>query len=111
MTGREALARLGSDQVVTYPLTIPEGWTFAEMRARLNEADKLVHETAGMSDAEIMAALGRDDEHPEGWFFPDTYRYHKGVTDMEILRRLTSAWKHPRGSLGRPRQGSPVAHR
>lgn len=87
MTGREALARLGSDQVVTYPLTIPEGWTFAEMRARLNEADKLVHETAGMSDAEIMAALGRDDEHPEGWFFPDTYRYHKGVTDMEILRQ------------------------
>ncbi|WP_168014231.1 endolytic transglycosylase MltG [Halomonas salinarum] len=87
MTGREALARLGSDQVVTYPLTIPEGWTFAEMRARLDEADKLTHESEGMSDAEIMAALGREGEHPEGWFFPDTYRYHKGVSDLDILRR------------------------
>ncbi|WP_192036638.1 endolytic transglycosylase MltG [Halomonas sp. YLGW01] len=87
MTGREALALLGSDQVVTYPLTIPEGWTFAEMRARLEAADKLVQETDGMSDAEVMAELGREGEHPEGWFFPDTYRYHKGVSDLDILRQ------------------------
>ncbi|WP_458526381.1 endolytic transglycosylase MltG [Onishia taeanensis] len=110
MTGREALALLGSDQVVTYPLTIPEGWTFAEMRARLEQAEKMVQETDGMSDAEIMAALGREGEHPEGWFFPDTYRYHKGVSDLDILRQahermetiLTEVWEGRDEALNLP---------
>lgn len=85
MSGRELLALLGSDQVVTYPLTIPEGWTFRQMRQRLASAPKLNHRTADLSDAQVMALLGREEVHPEGWFFPDTYRYHKGMSDIEIL--------------------------
>lgn len=87
MSGRELLALLGSDQVVTYPLTFPEGWTFRQMRALLAAAPKLEQRTADLSDDEIMALLGSEGEHPEGWFFPDTYRYHKGVSDLEILRQ------------------------
>ncbi|MDC8804291.1 endolytic transglycosylase MltG [Halomonas pacifica] len=87
MSGRELIGLLGSDRVVTYPLTIPEGWTFRQLRQALAEAAKLDHETAGLSDAEVMALLGREGEHPEGWFFPDTYRYHKGLSDLEILRQ------------------------
>jgi UPF0755 protein len=85
MTGRELIALLGSDRVVTYPLTIPEGWTFRQMRDLLDDAPKLDHRTEGLSDAEVMALLDREGQHPEGWFFPDTYRYHKGVSDLEIL--------------------------
>ena len=81
------VALLGSDRVVTYPLTIPEGWTFRQMRALLDGAPKLENRTAGLSDEEVMALLDREDVHPEGWFFPDTYRYHKGVSDLEILRQ------------------------
>ncbi|WP_206019078.1 endolytic transglycosylase MltG [Salinicola acroporae] len=100
MSGRQLIAHLSSDQVVTYRLTIPEGWTFRQMRALLDKASKLDHRTAAMSDEEIMAALGHEDTFPEGQFFPDTYRYHKGVTDLEILRRafdrmqqtLASVW-------------------
>jgi UPF0755 protein len=87
MSGRELIALLGSDRVVTYPLTIPEGWTFRQMRELLDAAPKLENRTAGMSDAEVMALLDREGQHPEGWFFPDTYRYHKGMSDLEILRQ------------------------
>ncbi|WP_163559091.1 endolytic transglycosylase MltG [Halomonas sp. NO4] len=87
MDGRELLALLGSNQVVTYPVTIPEGWTFAQVRAALAEAPKLTQRTAELSDAEVMARLDREGKHPEGWFFPDTYHYHKGMSDLEILRQ------------------------
>ena len=100
MSAREALALLGSDNVVSYSLTIPEGWTFAQMRAELNAAAKLENRTVAMSDAEVMAELGYPDQYPEGRFFPDTYRYHKGVSDLDILaqayqrmqRTLESIW-------------------
>jgi len=87
MNGRQLIAHLSSDQVVTYRLTVPEGWTFKQMRRLLDQAPKLDHRTRKMSDEEIMAALGHPETYPEGQFFPDTYRYYKGVTDIELLRR------------------------
>lgn len=87
MNGLEMMALLGSDDVVSYPLTIPEGWTFKQMRELLNTAPKLEHRTADMSDAEVMTLLDREGTFPEGWFFPDTYRYHMGMSDVDILRQ------------------------
>lgn len=100
MTGLELFEMLDAHQVVTYALTIPEGWTFARMRDALESAEKLDHQLNGLSDDDVMTLLGREDEHPEGRFFPDTYRYHKGVSDTEILRlglvnmdeRLEAVW-------------------
>ncbi|BBI73827.2 MULTISPECIES: endolytic transglycosylase MltG [Halomonadaceae] len=85
MSGREVMALLGSNNVVTYSLTVPEGWTFRQMRALLNSAPKLEHRTADMSDEEVMTLLDREGTFPEGWFFPDTYRYHLGMSDVDIL--------------------------
>ncbi|MHB0776918.1 endolytic transglycosylase MltG [Halomonas sp. WWR20] len=85
LSGRELIALLSSDSVVTYRLTVPEGWTFDQMRQLLAQAPKLEQRTAEMSDQDVMTALGHADEHPEGRFFPDTYRYHKGVSDLELL--------------------------
>ncbi|MFO8046784.1 MAG: endolytic transglycosylase MltG [Halomonas sp.] len=87
MSGRELVALLGSDRVVSYPLTVPEGWTFRQMRELLDNAPKLENRTAGLSDDEVMVLLDREGVYPEGWFFPDTYRYHKGMSDLEILRQ------------------------
>ncbi|PMR75112.1 endolytic transglycosylase MltG [Billgrantia endophytica] len=87
MSGRELVELLGSDRVVTYPLTIPEGWNFRQMRAQLDAAPKLESRTAGLSDEEVMVLLEREGRYPEGWFFPDTYRYHKGMSDLDILRQ------------------------
>lgn len=94
MSGLDVLDRMANAEVVTYSVTVPEGWTFAQMRSALNSAEKLAHDTEDMSDDELMAVLGREGEHPEGRFFPDTYVYHKGVSDQQILsqalRRMDS---------------------
>ncbi|WP_447528979.1 endolytic transglycosylase MltG [Vreelandella sp. TE19] len=102
MSAMEVMELLGSSNVVTYRLTVPEGWTFAQMRARLDSAEKLAHETSGLSDAEVMEVLEREGTYPEGWFFPDTYRYHLGMSDVDILRQsiermermLDEAWQN-----------------
>ncbi len=72
---------------IQYDLTIIEGWTFRQMLAAV-AADPVLEQTlAGKSDAEIMALLGYPDQHPEGRFFPDTYRFPKGTSDLDFLRR------------------------
>ena len=72
---------------IQYDLTVIEGWTFRQMLAAI-AADPILEPTlAGKSDDEIMAAIGRPGEHPEGRFFPDTYRFPKGTTDVDFLRR------------------------
>lgn len=101
MSGREMIALLSSDQVVTYSITVPEGWTFQDMRRVLAKAPKLRQRTEGLSDEQVMAELGYPGQHPEGRFFPDTYRYQKGESDLGILRRsyermqseLSAAWE------------------
>ena len=90
MSGLELIALLGSNNVVTYPLTIPEGWTFRQMRELLDSAPKLENRTTELSDDEIMSLLDREGTFPEGWFFPDTYRYHLGMSDVDILRQALS---------------------
>ena len=71
-----------------------EGWTFRQFRAELGRADGLKPTTAGMADAEIMAALGAPGQAPEGRFFPDTYAYSKGSTDLAVLERAHRAMQH-----------------
>jgi UPF0755 protein len=87
MTGHDMLELLASNDVVTYQLTVPEGWTFHQMRELLRSVPKLDSRTADMSGDEVMALLDREGEHPEGWFFPDTYRYHLGMSDVDILQQ------------------------
>ena len=68
-----------------------EGWTFRQVRAELAKAPALRPTTATMSDADIMAALGARGVPAEGRFFPDTYAYSKGVSDLTVLRRAYEA--------------------
>ncbi len=81
---------------------LTEGWTLRQFRAELARADALKPTTAAMSDAELMAALGDGSTPAEGRFYPDTYSYSKGSTDLAVLRRahramqqrLAAAWLH-----------------
>ena len=94
------VGRMVRGETLAYTVTLVEGLTFKQFRTALAAAPLLKHETTDWSDAKIMAALGRTDEHPEGWFFPDTYVYRRGVSDLDILRRaavamqkrLTAVW-------------------
>jgi UPF0755 protein len=68
-----------------------EGWTFRQFRTELARADGLKPSTAALSDEALMAALGVPGVPPEGRFYPDTYTYSKGSSDIAILRRAYHA--------------------
>ncbi|MBP1141321.1 UPF0755 protein [Pseudomonas sp. PvP009] len=77
-------------EVVQYSLTLVEGWNFRQVRAALAKQPKLDQTLAGLSDSELMAKIGHPDVFPEGRFFPDTYRYVRGMTDVELLKQAYS---------------------
>jgi UPF0755 protein len=97
----EIVRQLVEGKVVLERVTIPEGWSFAQMRALLAKQPELRQTLAGRSDAEIMEELGAPGVFAEGRFAPDTYSYASGVTtDMQVLtmaftaqqRNLQEAW-------------------
>jgi len=81
------LALLVSGKSVSYSLTLLEGWNIRQVRTAVAANDVLVQTLEGVDDAELMARLGLPGEHPEGRFFPDTYLFTRGMTDLEFLRR------------------------
>ena len=78
-----------------------EGWNWREVRAALAAQPLLKHESAGMSDAELLQAIGAEESHPEGLLFPDTYSFAPHSSDLNVLRhayrmqreKLMAAWE------------------
>jgi UPF0755 protein len=68
-----------------------EGWTFLQVRAALQKAEQLAPDTLGLSPEIIMQKLEKPGVHPEGRFFPDTYTYAKGSSDLAVLKRAARA--------------------
>ncbi len=101
LTPWDLLQKLVKGDVTQNEVKFIEGWTFQQMRQALDRAPDLQHETRGLSPKEIMAKLGFPDQHPEGRFFPDTYFFSKGMSDLAILARahrlmqtqLDNAWR------------------
>lgn len=94
------LQKLARGEESLRALTIVEGWNWRQVRAALAREEFLKQDSAGLSDEAVMTALGRVGVVPEGRFFPDTYTYAKGSSDMAVLRRalhsmdrrLADAW-------------------
>ena len=82
-------------------LAIIEGWTFRQMRQAIAQHSALKHDTAALTDTELLAKITTDFTLPEGLFFPDTYQFGKGISDLKIYRqahaammkRLDDAWQ------------------
>jgi len=68
-----------------------EGWTFRQFRQALARAPHLKQLSAAMTEAELMAAIGAPGQRAEGRFFPDTYLYSRGVSDLTVLKRAHRA--------------------
>lgn len=81
------LQKLARGEESLRAMTIVEGWNWRQVRAALAREEFLKQDSAGLSDEAVMAALGRSGVMPEGRFFPDTYTYAKGSSDMAVLRR------------------------
>ena len=88
-------------------LTLVEGRTFAQLREKLAKNDAITQTITHWSDAEILTAIGADASHPEGLFFPDTYYFNRGTTDVALLKisytamqtKLNKAWVNRAANL------------
>ncbi len=72
-------------------VTFPEGLRFSQVRAVLARAEMLRPDSRDLSDSQIMERIGWPGVHPEGRFFPDTYSYGKGSSDLQVLQRAARA--------------------
>ncbi|MEM6638661.1 MAG: endolytic transglycosylase MltG [Pseudomonadota bacterium] len=78
-------------QVVLHAVTVIEGWTFREFLAALHSHEHILATLKDNDVAAIMDKLGHPDVHPEGRFFPDTYRFERGTPDIVILNKAFDA--------------------
>lgn len=100
-------------------VTLVEGWNFKQIRSSLSKEEQLTHDTQALSPDLIMNSLGRPGVHPEGRFYPDTYNYAKGSSDLALLKRamramdkrLADAWRQrqPNTPLKTPEQALVLA--
>lgn len=90
---RQGITSLGildqviAGQVVQYPFTIVDGWTFQQVMEALDAAPHLLHTLNALTPAQIMVSLGHPGVSPEGQFFPDTYYYATSMSDRMVLQR------------------------
>jgi UPF0755 protein len=92
-TPRTLLEKMVQGDETLETVRIIEGWTVRQMRMELSRAAHLRPATAQLSDAELMAAVGAPGVPAEGRFFPDTYRYSRGVSDLTVLKRAHEAMR------------------
>ncbi|GAA4338965.1 endolytic transglycosylase MltG [Variovorax defluvii] len=91
VTPRLLLNMLVRGEEATRSVVLVEGWSFRQVRAALAKAEQLKPDSLGLSDEELMNHFGRPGVHPEGRFFPDTYTYSKGSSDLALLQRAMRA--------------------
>jgi len=97
----ELLTIITKGSVSQSQISVIEGWTFRQLRAVLDASPDITHHTKDLSDTEILQRIGAAENHPEGLFFPDTYYFDAGSSDLTIFRvayhtmkrHLNEAWE------------------
>ncbi len=100
ITPSQLINKMVSGDVMKVSITIIEGWTFKQMREAINTYPSIKHDTAQLGDQELMARIAPAYSHPEGLFFPETYVFSPGTSDLAIYRKafalmqfhLNNAW-------------------
>ncbi len=88
---RRLLSMLVRGEESLRSLTLVEGWNWRQVRQALAKAELLKPDSQALSDEDLMARLGRPGVAPEGRFYPDTYSYAKGSSDLQLLARALQA--------------------
>lgn len=94
------LSALSRGDTIKESVTIIEGWTFAQMRAEIGRHPWLQHDGDALNQADWLARVAPGYDHPEGLFYPDTYVFERGTSDLQIyrlahqqqLKKLDKAW-------------------
>jgi UPF0755 protein len=95
------LRKVTLGEVTLATVTFVEGWTFKQIRKALDDHSALRHDSRELADSDVLQRLAMDEGSPEGWFFPDTYHFAVGSSDLQVLRRahrmmrshLEAQWK------------------
>ena len=87
VTMLQLLAIVTEGQATQSEFSIIEGWTFNQFRAALNTNPAIRHDSVTLSEAEILRRIGATEAYAEGQFFPDTYYFVKGTSDLALLKR------------------------
>ncbi len=93
LTPLSLLEKLNKGDVILHQVTLLEGWNFRQVMAALAEQPELTHMLVNKTDVQRLEILNLPISHPEGWFFPDTYRFTKGTSDVEILTQAYNAMR------------------
>ncbi|APW46757.1 endolytic transglycosylase MltG [Rhodoferax antarcticus] len=91
VTPRSLLSKLVRGEEALRAVTLVEGLTFKQFRQILQKAEQLAPDTQGLAPDLIMQKLERPGIAPEGRFYPDTYTYTKGSSDLAVLQRALHA--------------------
>ncbi|MAJ87676.1 MAG: endolytic transglycosylase MltG [Cellvibrionales bacterium TMED148] len=85
-TALSLLSKFYHGEVMINKVTFPEGWNFSQWREHLSSISQF-SDSQRLSDQELLEVAGITLDHPEGWFFPDTYNYTSIDKAPDILRR------------------------
>lgn len=85
------LGKLARGEQALFSVQIIEGWTFRQALQALRGNAELTQDVQGLSDRDIMALIGYPGRHPEGRFFPDTYRVPRKATVSSVLRQAAQS--------------------
>lgn len=102
VTPAELIEKMISGEVILRRFTIVDGWTFERLMKKIQESPDFSHALTGATPESLMEQLGAKGVSPEGQFYPDTYLFHQGTTDIEILKKayqkmqtvIRDAWKN-----------------
>ena len=82
----DLIDKLHRGEVTFAEVLLVEGWTFRQVRAAIESHPYLRQDTLELSDAELLTRIGAEETHPEGLFFPDTYRFDRHSSALEVFR-------------------------
>ena len=107
LTPLALLQKLNDGDVISIAITFVEGITFAEMREQLEGAKELKITLKGLSNSDVMKRIGATESDAEGLFFPDTYQFSAGASDLDLLKKsyrmmqqkLAEAWSQRAADL------------
>lgn len=91
ITPLQLLEKLTRGDVTQAEIAFIEGWSFRQMRERLDANTDLRHDSRGMTEEEILRRIGASRSRAEGLFFPDTYLFAKRSSDLDVLARASRA--------------------
>ena len=100
LTPKALLGKMVRGEQAFRQVTLIEGWNYRQVFEAVESARDVQQDTAALDVSEVMALIGKTGVHPEGQFFPDTYRFPKNAKASSVLRmasvaldrKLAQAW-------------------